>query len=45
MWRKVVEALEHFHELRGPRCRGGESSAWTAAEEKLFLEGLKLYGM
>lgn len=26
-------------------CRGGESSAWTAAEEKLFLEGLNLYGM
>lgn len=27
------------------RCRGGESSSWSVAEEKLFLDGVQLYGL
>lgn len=37
----IILLAQHFRTC----LRGGESSAWTAAEEKLFLEGLNLYGM
>jgi hypothetical protein len=41
----VAQRFGSFSKLYDLCCRGGESSAWTAAEEKLFLEGLNLYGM